>query len=130
MEQNVVGVLTSDTPDVLSHAAVRARNSGVLLASCFQPPRLAALARMEGSFIKLSHSQVPAQTARKSGGPGKGDNRLGTGCFASNLGQERGFCPGTCQEKSLLSGFHSKGAFRHGFRRGNELLLGLIAGNG
>eukprot|EP00884_Botryococcus_braunii_P018283 jgi/Botrbrau1/5138/Bobra.0172s0010.1 len=54
---NVVGVLTSDTPDVLSHAAVRARNGGVLLASCFQPPRLAALSRMEGSFIKLSHSQ-------------------------------------------------------------------------
>jgi hypothetical protein len=56
--QNVVAVLTSDTPDVLSHAAVRARNGGVLLASCFQPDRLAVLSRLEGSFVKLSHSQV------------------------------------------------------------------------
>lgn len=34
--EGVVGLLTSDAPDVLSHVSVRARNMGVLFAASYQ----------------------------------------------------------------------------------------------
>ena len=39
----MVALLTADTPDVLSHVSVRARNLGVLFASCFDPSVLEAI---------------------------------------------------------------------------------------
>ena len=53
-----MAVITSDTLDVLCHAAVRARNSSVLLASCSQPQALAELAGLAGSHVSLTISQV------------------------------------------------------------------------
>ena len=41
--KGVVALLTADTPDVLSHVSVRARNLGVLFASCFDPSVLEAI---------------------------------------------------------------------------------------
>ena len=35
--EGVTAVLTTDTPDLVAHVAVRARNGGVLLATCFEP---------------------------------------------------------------------------------------------
>ncbi|KAM0844457.1 hypothetical protein ACQ4PT_057025 [Festuca glaucescens] len=44
----VVAVLTPDMPDVLSHVSVRARNSKVLFATCFDPNILSELEQNKG----------------------------------------------------------------------------------
>ncbi|XP_024543149.1 alpha-glucan water dikinase 1, chloroplastic [Selaginella moellendorffii] len=48
-----VAVLTPDMPDVLSHVSVRARNSKVLFATCFDPNILTDLRSLEGKALKL-----------------------------------------------------------------------------
>merc|ERR1719401_3115511 len=54
----VVGVLVrsaKEAPDILSHCAVRARNFGVLLATCFDPTLSAKLAAdFEGKWVEVS----------------------------------------------------------------------------
>ncbi|TVU30245.1 hypothetical protein EJB05_21855 [Eragrostis curvula] len=49
----VVAVLTPDMPDVLSHVSVRARNSKVLFATCFDPDILSELQCHEGKLISV-----------------------------------------------------------------------------
>jgi alpha-glucan,water dikinase len=46
-------IITTDSPDLLSHVAVRARNSRVLFASCFDPHFYAELLALEGQGITL-----------------------------------------------------------------------------
>nr|TKR78762.1 alpha-glucan water dikinase, chloroplastic-like isoform X 4 [Populus alba] len=48
-----VAVLTPDMPDVLSHVSVRARNSKVCFATCFDPDILADLKAYEGKLLHL-----------------------------------------------------------------------------
>ncbi|XP_031124522.1 alpha-glucan water dikinase, chloroplastic [Ipomoea triloba] len=48
-----VAVLTPDMPDVLSHVAVRARNSKVCFATCYDPSVLAELQAKGGQFLRL-----------------------------------------------------------------------------
>ncbi|OVA19870.1 Pyruvate phosphate dikinase [Macleaya cordata] len=48
-----VAVLTPDMPDVLSHVSVRARNSKVCFATCFDPNILADLQAKEGKLLSL-----------------------------------------------------------------------------
>ncbi|CAH9102815.1 unnamed protein product [Cuscuta europaea] len=48
-----VAVLTPDMPDVLSHVSVRARNSKVCFATCFDPNLLAELQAKEGKVLRL-----------------------------------------------------------------------------
>ncbi|CDP13198.1 unnamed protein product [Coffea canephora] len=48
-----VAVLTPDMPDVLSHVSVRARNSKVCFATCFDSSILADLQAKEGKFLRL-----------------------------------------------------------------------------
>ncbi|GBG60684.1 hypothetical protein CBR_g12420 [Chara braunii] len=50
----VVGVLTSSTTDVLSHVAIRARNSKVLLATCFDADEFASICQMQGKPVLAS----------------------------------------------------------------------------
>ncbi|XP_059633696.1 alpha-glucan water dikinase, chloroplastic isoform X2 [Cornus florida] len=49
----VVAVLTPDMPDVLSHVSVRARNSKVCFATCFDPSILADIQAYEGKYLHL-----------------------------------------------------------------------------
>ncbi|KAL9390289.1 hypothetical protein Peur_018894 [Populus x canadensis] len=49
----VVALLTPDMPDVLSHVSVRARNSKVCFATCFDPDILANLQAYEGKLLRL-----------------------------------------------------------------------------
>ncbi|KAL5705472.1 alpha-glucan, water dikinase [Ranunculus cassubicifolius] len=49
----VVGVITSDMPDVLSHVSVRARNSKVCFATCFDQNILRNLKLKEGKAISI-----------------------------------------------------------------------------
>jgi alpha-glucan,water dikinase len=51
--EGVTAVLTSDTPDLVSHVAVRARNAHVLFATCFEPERYRQLKGMKGKTISL-----------------------------------------------------------------------------
>ncbi|XP_057416065.1 alpha-glucan water dikinase, chloroplastic isoform X2 [Lotus japonicus] len=48
-----VAVLTPDMPDVLSHVSVRARNSKVCFATCFDPSILADLESKKGKLLSL-----------------------------------------------------------------------------
>ncbi|KAH1239080.1 Alpha-glucan water dikinase, chloroplastic [Glycine max] len=48
-----VAVLTPDMPDVLSHVSVRARNSKVCFATCFDPNILANLQENKGKLLRL-----------------------------------------------------------------------------
>ncbi|KAH1198482.1 Alpha-glucan water dikinase, chloroplastic [Glycine max] len=48
-----VAVLTPDMPDVLSHVSVRARNSKVCFATCFDPNILANLQEYKGKLLRL-----------------------------------------------------------------------------
>lgn len=56
--QGVVAVVCQQAPDVLSHAAVRARNGNVLVAACFETAPLERLRSMEGQAVQLSLAQV------------------------------------------------------------------------
>ncbi|OVA15252.1 Pyruvate phosphate dikinase [Macleaya cordata] len=49
----VVAVLTPDMPDVLSHVSVRARNSKVCFATCFDQSILRALKLKEGKAVSI-----------------------------------------------------------------------------
>jgi alpha-glucan,water dikinase len=53
-----VAVITSDAVDVLCHAAVRARNSSVLVASCSQQALLEELRQLSGKYIYLTALMV------------------------------------------------------------------------
>ena len=57
-----MGLVTSDTLDVLSHAAVRARNSSVLLASCSDSAALQGLRALAGRHVELTLSQVQSMS--------------------------------------------------------------------
>ncbi|KAL6899884.1 hypothetical protein ACP4OV_006542 [Aristida adscensionis] len=48
-----VAVLTPDMPDVLSHVSVRARNSKVLFATCFDPEILSEFEQNSGKLISV-----------------------------------------------------------------------------
>ena len=56
-----MGLVTPDVLDVLSHAAVRARNSSVLLVTCSDPAALQGLRALAGRNVELTLSQVPPQ---------------------------------------------------------------------
>jgi hypothetical protein len=51
--QGAAAVLSGGTIDVLCHAAVRARNTGVLLAACRSAAGLAALRDLEGQVVAV-----------------------------------------------------------------------------
>ena len=52
----VVGLLTPDMPDILSHVSVRARNSKVCFATCFDEQVLADLRALDKKALQLSPS--------------------------------------------------------------------------
>lgn len=61
--QGVVAVLSGGTINVLCHAAVRARNTSVLLAACCNAAELAALRELEGQLVAVG--AVGAATCAK-----------------------------------------------------------------
>lgn len=50
----VVGILSPDAPDVLSHVSVRARNMKVLFASCYESWRLEEISKHEGKLLMVT----------------------------------------------------------------------------
>eukprot|EP00873_Tetraselmis_striata_P000762 jgi/Tetstr1/421026/TSEL_012071.t1 len=54
--EGAVAVLTPDAPDVLSHVSVRARNMGVLFATCHDDEPLRALRELKGKVIDIKTS--------------------------------------------------------------------------
>jgi alpha-glucan,water dikinase len=53
LPEGTVAVLTSGTVDVLSHVAIRARNQGVLLATCYDEETFEKLRSWDGRFMDL-----------------------------------------------------------------------------
>lgn len=58
VKQGVVGVISAVPPDVLCHAAVRARNSSVLLVACSDPDEMAGFAGWQDQLVQLQLTQV------------------------------------------------------------------------
>lgn len=56
--QGVVGVVSKVAPDVLCHAAVRARNISVLLVACSDVEELAKLSSWQDQQVQLQLTQV------------------------------------------------------------------------
>lgn len=52
----VVGVITSDSPDLVSHVAVRARNTRVLFATCYDHSHFEQLKSLQGKQLELNVS--------------------------------------------------------------------------
>ncbi|CAL8469831.1 g9373 [Coccomyxa elongata] len=109
-------VITPDTLDVLCHAAVRARNSSVLLASCCQPQALAGLRSLAGRHISLTvaqdevrweeaagpSGQVPASTNRAEGNASAADIKLRTRAWSGQWAvASSAFTPELVGAKSL-----------------------------
>jgi alpha-glucan,water dikinase len=63
----VHAVLTTDAPDLVSHLAVRARNAGVLLATCFDQAVYQRLKEMQGKVVSL-RSTPSGEVEVKEGG--------------------------------------------------------------
>jgi hypothetical protein len=62
-----VAVLGGGTVDMLCHAAVRARNTGVLLAVCRSAVELAAFHDLEGQLVAVEAvSRISCATAQKA----------------------------------------------------------------
>jgi alpha-glucan, water dikinase len=53
LPKEVVAVLAPDVTDLVSHVAVRARNSGVLFASCSDPAVLEKIKGLQGKFLEV-----------------------------------------------------------------------------
>ncbi|XRB06735.1 alpha-glucan, water dikinase [Pycnococcus provasolii] len=51
-----VGVVTCDTPDMLSHVSVRARNEGVLLATCHDDDLFEQIEKLAGGVLRMETS--------------------------------------------------------------------------
>ena len=51
--EGVTAVLTTDSPDLVSHVAVRARNIGVLFATCFETEEFQRLKAQAGKILSL-----------------------------------------------------------------------------
>jgi alpha-glucan,water dikinase len=71
-------VLTTCSVDVLSHSAVRARNGGVLFATCYDEEILKSLANAAGSAVSITvkgddvvWEEIDASTLTGSGGEGR-----------------------------------------------------------
>ena len=64
--EGVSAVITCDTPDLVSHVAVRARNAGVLFATCFDRAEYERIKALAGRALSLSVS--PAGDVRVSDG--------------------------------------------------------------
>ncbi len=54
--EGVTSVITSDSPDLVSHVAVRARNAQVLFATCFDDTQFAQLKELRGKNLALDVS--------------------------------------------------------------------------
>lgn len=54
--EGVSAVITCDTPDLVSHVAVRARNAGVLFATCFDRAEYERIKALAGRALSLSVS--------------------------------------------------------------------------
>jgi alpha-glucan,water dikinase len=66
----VVAVLTDSPVDLMAHAAVRARNAGVLLATGWDAQRLAGIREKQGQWVRLSaaaEGEISVEAAQPSG---------------------------------------------------------------
>jgi alpha-glucan, water dikinase len=81
----VVAVLTTTPVDLLSHIAIRARNAGVMLASCADKDQWAALVARDGELGKLAVDAksgavlVSAATAGEAAAPSSAARVAGAG---------------------------------------------------
>eukprot|EP00899_Mesostigma_viride_P015827 jgi/Mesvir1/24245/Mv10949-RA.1 len=84
----VVAIVTPDAPDILSHSAVRARNEGVVFASCFDHKLLAAIQGLERIAVKVTPSQ--GIEFWDAAAEGQGNHAAGTGGSDARAALARG----------------------------------------
>ena len=67
--ESVTAVITPDAVDIVSHVAVRARNAGLLFATCFDPETVARLQALAGRLVALK--MTPSGDVVFEEGPGE-----------------------------------------------------------
>ena len=66
LPKNVTAVITTDTVDIVSHVAIRARNSNALFATCYDQNTMAKLESLQGSWIAMTATTTGEVTFEKS----------------------------------------------------------------
>ena len=88
---HVTAVLTSSGVDIVSHAAVRARNAGVLFATCFNPEAFDRIKTMNGQTLSVFvNSRGDVEYAESTGAP-KSENRSATASHGTSRIRSRNF---------------------------------------
>lgn len=75
LPEGAVAVISSGSVDVVSHVAIRARNQGVLLATCYDPEIYEELRSLEGRFMKLEIDASGEVRFEPAGEPGEETGR-------------------------------------------------------
>ncbi|KAL3148765.1 COP9 signalosome complex subunit 8 [Trebouxia sp. C0009 RCD-2024] len=88
--EGVVGVLSAVAPDVLCHAAVRARNSSVLLVACSDAEETAAIAGWQDQQVQLQLTQgnTAVEVSPAQGRPDASASASSGDNVASNSGRD------------------------------------------
>ena len=68
LSQGVTAILSSTAPDVLSHVAVRSRNTSTLLAACLDSVMFQEMMALEGHLAVITLVQVGQPLAPSTGG--------------------------------------------------------------
>jgi alpha-glucan,water dikinase len=71
--EGVTAVLTSATPDLVSHVAVRARNAGVLFATCFDAATYDRVKELRDRIVSLQVTPGGDVVCREGAGDGRTD---------------------------------------------------------
>ncbi|KAI7742011.1 hypothetical protein M8C21_024078, partial [Ambrosia artemisiifolia] len=89
-----VAVVTPDMPDVLSHVSVRARNSKVCFATCFDPNILDDLRSKEGKLLKMQPTSADIKYSEVQEGDLKRSNNVDeVGAKSRNIAYLKGKVP-------------------------------------
>lgn len=80
--EGVVGLLTPDAPDVLSHLSVRARNMRVLFATCHEEEPLQQLAGLVDKYVSFSTTAAGAVTWKEAAAGVGASDANGNGAHA------------------------------------------------
>jgi len=75
--EGVTALITSGLVDLVSHIAIRARNNGILFATCYDRETMERIASLEGKYIRLTSSASGEVHVAE----GKGKTRMGERAF-------------------------------------------------
>jgi len=70
LPEQIKGVITSDTVDIVSHVAIRARNAPIVFATCYDSDTVSQLESLAGTWVEIE-SNAQGHVVYKKGNPPK-----------------------------------------------------------